>query len=131
MKIAYLSSINIPSRTANSIHVMKMCQAFSENGHEILLFAKVTKKHKKRHIIYESYNIRNHFKIKSYPFSNIKYAGHIYGIFIAIEAKKFGADMVIGRHPTGCYFSTFIRIKNNIRNSLAHKRIWISYSLFF
>ena len=29
MKLAYLSAAKLPSREANSIHVMKMCQAFA------------------------------------------------------------------------------------------------------
>lgn len=33
MKIVYLSASSIPSRTANSIHVMRMCAAFAKNGH--------------------------------------------------------------------------------------------------
>ena len=37
MKILYLSAATIPSRTANSVHVMKMCQAFARNGHRVLL----------------------------------------------------------------------------------------------
>lgn len=40
MKIAYLSNSIIPSRYANSVHVMKMCQAFAKNGHDITLFAR-------------------------------------------------------------------------------------------
>ena len=39
MKILYISKSSIPSRTANSIHVMKMCQAFADNGHEVVLLA--------------------------------------------------------------------------------------------
>ena len=39
MKILYISNSIIPSRTANSIHVMKMCQAFADNGHEVVLLA--------------------------------------------------------------------------------------------
>ena len=39
MKIAYISKSFIPSRTANSIHVMKMCSALAENGHEVTLLA--------------------------------------------------------------------------------------------
>ena len=39
MRIVYLSSTLIPSRTANSIHVMKMCQALARAGHEVVLFA--------------------------------------------------------------------------------------------
>lgn len=38
MKIAYLSSSEIPSRSASSVHVMKMCQAFARNGHDVTLF---------------------------------------------------------------------------------------------
>jgi glycosyltransferase involved in cell wall biosynthesis len=37
MKIAYLSSATVPSTSANSLQVMKMCQAFSQAGHEVHL----------------------------------------------------------------------------------------------
>lgn len=40
MRILYLSSSTIPSRAANSVHVMKMCQALAANGHEATLLAK-------------------------------------------------------------------------------------------
>ena len=39
VKLAYLSNSWIPSREANSIHVMKMCQAFARSGHEVTLVA--------------------------------------------------------------------------------------------
>jgi glycosyltransferase involved in cell wall biosynthesis len=37
MRIAYLSSATIPSPSANSLQVMKMCQAFVQEGHEVHL----------------------------------------------------------------------------------------------
>jgi hypothetical protein len=37
MKLVYLANTGIPSRAANSIHVMKMCQAFAKNGHDVTL----------------------------------------------------------------------------------------------
>ncbi len=37
MKIAYIATSAIPSSTANSIQVMKVCQAFSQNGHTVTL----------------------------------------------------------------------------------------------
>lgn len=40
MKIYYLSSSIIPSQLANSVNVMKMCEAFAYNGHEVTLFAR-------------------------------------------------------------------------------------------
>ena len=39
MRLAYFSSSIIPSREANSVHVMKMCQALARQGHEVLLAA--------------------------------------------------------------------------------------------
>ncbi|NTV92354.1 MAG: glycosyltransferase family 4 protein, partial [Chlorobiaceae bacterium] len=36
MKIVYIARSAIPSRDANSIHAMKMCQAFADNGHEVI-----------------------------------------------------------------------------------------------
>lgn len=38
MRILYLSNSAIPSRSANSLHVMKMCQAFAANGHRVVLY---------------------------------------------------------------------------------------------
>ncbi|MCE7995989.1 MAG: glycosyltransferase family 4 protein [Roseivirga sp.] len=38
MRIAYLSDSNIPSKKANSVHVMNMCHAFNKMGHEVTLF---------------------------------------------------------------------------------------------
>jgi glycosyltransferase involved in cell wall biosynthesis len=40
MRIAYLSSSPIPSRYANSVHVMKMCQALAAAGHDVDLHAR-------------------------------------------------------------------------------------------
>ncbi|MEX2584912.1 MAG: glycosyltransferase family 4 protein [Balneolaceae bacterium] len=37
MKIVYLSNASVPSRSAQSVHIMKMCQAFVRNGHSIEL----------------------------------------------------------------------------------------------
>jgi len=39
MKIAYLCASPIPSRQANSIQVMRMCQAFARQGHQVTLLA--------------------------------------------------------------------------------------------
>ena len=39
MKIVYVSNSIVPSRTANSIHVMKMCQSLAMIGHEVNLIA--------------------------------------------------------------------------------------------
>ena len=38
MRIAFISTSNIPSRTANSIQVLKVCQAFQKLGHAVKLW---------------------------------------------------------------------------------------------
>ncbi|MGN7437471.1 MAG: glycosyltransferase family 4 protein [Alcanivorax sp.] len=40
MKIYYFSGTKIPSQNPQSVHAMKMAQAFSKAGHEVTLFAK-------------------------------------------------------------------------------------------
>ena len=40
MRIAYLSCSPIPSREANSVQVMRMCEAFAAAGHEVTLIAR-------------------------------------------------------------------------------------------
>lgn len=39
MNVVYLSSSIVPSRYANSVHVVKMCNAFSKWGHNVTLIA--------------------------------------------------------------------------------------------
>ena len=40
MKIAYLSGAYIPSRGANSMHVMQMCEALARLGHDVRLYVR-------------------------------------------------------------------------------------------
>ena len=70
MKIVYISNSIIPSRTANSIHVMKMCQAFADNGHEVVLLAPDRYKEYEEDIddVYEYYGVRKNFEIRKLPY---------------------------------------------------------------
>ena len=60
MKIVYLSASSIPSRTANSIHVMRMCAAFAKNGHETVLIAR-RYNDSQADDIYDYYGVDNNF----------------------------------------------------------------------
>ena len=76
MKILYISKSILPSRAANSIHVMKMCQAFANNGNEVVLLApsiKVKESYEKDVVdIYEFYGVKKNFKIKRLWHPNFK-----------------------------------------------------------
>ena len=62
-KIYYVAELNLPSRSAYSIHVMKMCEAFSKHNYDTNLF--VINKKKYTNKINKIYNINYNFKIIS------------------------------------------------------------------
>jgi len=114
MKILYISKSIIPSRSANSIHVMKMCQALSDNGHQVVLFAPNirSKFEKDVHDIYDYYGVKNNFKVKKLIHPNIIGGATIYTLaifFYLLFSKNF--DLVYGRFLHGCYISTFFKNK--------------------
>ena len=114
MKILYISKSIIPSRTANSIHVMKMCQAFADNGHEVVLLAPDVKNHYEKDIedIYEYYGTRKNFNIKKLYHPNQKFGAFLYTLaifFYLFINKKF--DLVYGRFLHGVYVATWLNNK--------------------
>ena len=60
--IYYVAELNLPSKSAYSIHVMKMCEAFSILGFKINLFV-INSKNTNQ--IYKSYNLKDKFYITS------------------------------------------------------------------
>lgn len=107
MKIVYISSSTIPSRAANSIHVMKMCQAFAKNGHEVVLLAPDIKAGIEPDVkdLYVYYGVDKCFQIIKLPFLNFKGGNFLYGIWAAVKARMLSPDLVFGRNITGCFFS--------------------------
>ncbi|UOE93870.1 glycosyltransferase [Alkalihalobacillus sp. LMS39] len=107
MKIVYISNAIIPSRTANSLHIMKMCEAFAKNGNEVILIAPCyenTETGVKN--IFEYYDVEEKFKIKKFSLPKYRYA------FLAARyAKKEKADIVYGRFLPGCYISSMLGSK--------------------
>ena len=84
MKIIYISKSIIPSRAANSIHVMKMCQAFADNGHKVVLLAPNLKNYYESNVddIYEYYGVKKNFKIKKLFHPNIRFGAFLYVLAI-------------------------------------------------
>ncbi len=83
MKIAYLSSSEIPSRSANSIHVMKMCEAFVKNGHEVVLFVRECRERVDDE--YHYYGVQRCFDIQKQSWPSLRGVG---GWFYAWQVKK-------------------------------------------
>jgi len=112
MKILYISKSIMPSRTANSIHVMKMCQAFADNGHEVVLLApNIPSKYEKGvEDVYEYYGVRKNFEIKKLWHPDIIGGAIIYtlGVFFYLLFNK-NFNLVYGRFLHGCYVAAFLR----------------------
>ena len=95
MKIAYLSGSKIPSRTANSIHVVKMCQAFARNGHDVVLMAPRRKGVESDvQDVFSFYGVENCFKIIHLAWLPARAKGYVYGYLAARKAKAWQADLV-------------------------------------
>ena len=112
MNILYISKSIIPSRTANSINVMKMCQAFADNGHEVVLLAPnlKTKYEKNVNDIYEYYGVKKNFEIKKLWHPDVVGGAVIYTLcifFYLLFNKNF--NLVYGRFLHGCYVATFLK----------------------
>ena len=111
-RIVYASKSIMPSRTANSIHVMKMCQAFADNGHEVVLLApNIPSKYEKGvEDVYEYYGVRKNFEIKKLWHPDIIGGAIIYtlGVFFYLLFNK-NFNLVYGRFLQGCYVATFLR----------------------
>jgi len=107
MKIVYISRSIIPSRTANSIHVMRMCSAFASLGHEVILLAPWTKKLEEKDIenIFEYYGVVENFKLNKLFSPNIKYLKkRIYSLRTLSVVKKINPDIVYGRDDMFAFY---------------------------
>ena len=114
MKILYISKSIIPSRSANSIHVMKMCQAFADNGHEVTLLAPDVKNRYEKNVlnIYEYYGVKKNFHIKKLLHPNYKVGATLYiiAIFFYLLFNR-GFELIYGRFLHGIFVATFFNNK--------------------
>lgn len=110
MRIAYLSVSILPSRTANSIHVMKMCQAFCKNGHSVTLFAPNHLVQEKVDNIHKFYGVEPIFSIKKLFWGEYKGRDYIYGLLCAFHAKRMKVDLIYSRCLLGAIIASTLRI---------------------
>lgn len=94
MKIVYLSASEVPSRTANSIHVMRMCAAFAKCGHETVLVAR-HRNHGPLENIYDYYGVDSNFKLVILPYKKIKGTGIVLLPMLYSKLKKYDPKSVL------------------------------------
>ncbi|WP_066165951.1 glycosyltransferase [Aliarcobacter cryaerophilus] len=109
LNIVYISRSIIPSRTANSLNVIKMCSTFASLGHKVTLLAPITKKLEEKGIkdIFEFYGVEKNFEIKKLFSPNIKFLKKkIYSLRCLNQVKKLNADFVYGRDDMFAFYLT-------------------------
>ena len=123
MKIVYMSNSIIPSRTANSIHVMKMCQAFSDNGHEVVLLMPDSKEKYEKNItdVYSYYGVKEIFRIRKFKSFGFKGQSILQLFYIFDILAKEAPDLVYGRFTAGCAAASLMRFDTILE---VHSPIW-------
>lgn len=109
MRILYLSDSYLPSKKANSVHVMKMCEAFTDLGHDTRLVGLRSDGISDGSII-ESYNVHDELDLSLTnikPFKGVLFFHAVLNIFRCI---KFQPDLVFGRsYFSICLISLFYK----------------------
>ena len=110
MKILYISESIIPSRSANSIHVMKMCQALADKGFRVTLLLANRSMENEPDItdVHRFYGVRKNFRIKRCCFPGLTYPGLfqlfslIYAIEMLFRIRSQAPELIYGRSILGC-----------------------------
>ena len=100
MRILYVSSSTAPSRAANSVHVMKMCQAMARRGHEVRLLTLKRPEHEAVGVedVFQYYGVDRCFELRPKAFPVLPGRQLIYAVAAWWEAWRWGPDLVYGRY---------------------------------
>ncbi len=109
MKLLYLSNSIIPSQYANSVHVMKMCQALQQNDFEAELLCYTQNKNFDENEVFEKYGIKTKFKIKKFYLRNMR--AKFFQKFFSILWMLVNYDkksLIYGRDVYGVYLASLL-----------------------
>lgn len=114
MQILYISSSRVPSRAANSIHVMKICSAMANNGHEVHLMTARAKKDTEKGVVdvFDFYGVKKNFNLyrlywMNIPMFSIIYSLNILLIFLNLTLKNRQRPLCFSRYLHGLYLLSF------------------------
>ena len=101
MKLAYFMDTVVPSTRANTVHIMKMCQAFRGIGVDVTLYCDSDGKDVSDEAIWKQYGIHTPFAIQRVAIPNwIRKYGHRFANFVSARKKlrqMDGCDAAYGR----------------------------------
>ncbi|MDF1499282.1 MAG: glycosyltransferase [Anaerolineales bacterium] len=92
MRITCIAASQIPSRTANSMEVMKVCQAFVELGHSVRLWVPGRDPAEERQLLKSNYGLRVEFPITWMPASPLL-RRYDFSFHAVRQAQRWGAEL--------------------------------------
>lgn len=107
MKIAYISGSYLPSRQANSIHVMRMTSAMARLGHDVTLYARESStgessKGESMNELAGHYGVAANVRIMRLPVARAVYGRELsYAWRLRKLVSRDRPDLVYGRHLAG------------------------------
>lgn len=93
MKIAVITNSRIPSLTANSIQAMKVCQALTQLGHDIRVFAPAEAVSVSRESLLAHYGLHSSFEIEWLP-SKKSFKRFDFILHAQRAAQRFNAELI-------------------------------------
>lgn len=143
-KLLYISSAVIPSRFANSVHIMKMCACFASLGYDVTLLAPQKTKEMEEPAAnpFSYYNVPQNFVLRRLPWHYwLPGRAIFYALQTAWAALLLRPDIIYGRFWPGLYLcglaglSYAVELHDNFpeergafirflfRKALTHKRL--------
>ena len=104
MRILYLSLSYVPSRRASSVQVMRMCEAFAAEGHEVTLVAKRDDEASARGMeVHSFYGVAPSFEVRRIARPRRRGGGVVYaaGMVAALLRQRPRIDLVYSRDLIG------------------------------
>lgn len=133
MKLLYFSNSDLFSKKANSIQVMKMCEAFSNNFEEVVLYAYTQQKLIES--VHEFYGVKNNFIVKIYPLRKNR-LNRVLNSILTLVPLLFSLNtektIVYCREIFSSFFSSLLNVKNiyEIHNLPSEKTVPLLKHIF-
>lgn len=143
MKIVYIANSTIPSKSANSVHVMKMCEALKENGVNVtMIVPNIGEKNllTNKQDEFSFYGIREPFSIKYLKLISKEPIGiyqYLFSFLAVLNSFFYASSIIMTRNPIVALIAILLHKKvilemhGNIEaiSNLVHK-IFQKFGLF-
>lgn len=112
MKISFCPSAGVPSRSAESIFVVKMCEALAKPGHDVTLFSpKTPDRDQTIADIYEHYGVEPNFTIEPVVFPRAPMKRVISALASVLKARRLKVDLFYTRSIYACFVSVHLGLR--------------------